>query len=280
MGYEISYFYHERLEEGGYDKDETKVMKRRVGDPFDDLPLEKCAGAVMAQLARRDIWVVDVEIFELSRKKITFRETKGGIVIKNKKFAVGDEGNQNLVVTDLVEEQQQFHGQQAALMQMPMDTPGYQAPASEYQMPMDNSSPYGMVPDTVVNDTGNGSNGVGPRTDFHPHNQGKLRPKRWVSFVPEPQMLAEVKQKQLKFTVEKKYPVFAAMLTPSGVGEIYKTIDDLGRQVNISDKYFVPAQQALVFDDVLRFSETQKDRDGGKLHWGGVVNDDVPDLRR
>lgn len=271
MGWELHYVYHERLEEGGYDKDETKVMKRRVGDPFDDVSVEKCAGAVMAQLARRDIWVVDVEIYELSRKKVSFRETKGGIVIKNKKFAVGDEGAQNLVVTDLVEEQNQFYGQPAVLAQSPMDTPAYHMPA--------NDSVYGGVPETIVSDNGTGSANMGPKTDFHPHNQGRLRPKRWVSFVPEPQMIAEVKQKQLKFTQDKKYPVFATMLTPSGVGEIYKTIDDLGRQVNIVDKYFVPAQQSLVFDDVLRFSETQKDRDGGRLNWQGLINSETPDIR-
>lgn len=40
----------------------------------------------MGQLARRDIFVSGVEVFELSKKPISFRESDGGVVIKNKKF--------------------------------------------------------------------------------------------------------------------------------------------------------------------------------------------------
>ena len=47
----------------------------------------------MSQLARRDIWVVDVDILEFKRQKINFRETKGGIVIKNKKFSLDNDTN-------------------------------------------------------------------------------------------------------------------------------------------------------------------------------------------
>lgn len=85
MGYEVCYKYHEKID-GEYKKDDLKSFKRKIGDPFDDTPLEKVSAAIIAQFARRDIWIVDVEVFELTKKKIAFKETKGGIVLKNKKF--------------------------------------------------------------------------------------------------------------------------------------------------------------------------------------------------
>jgi hypothetical protein len=65
------------------------------------VPLEKLASVVMSQLARRDIWVFDVKIHELVKKEISFKETKGGIVIKNKKFLLDDESN--LVMQEIPE---------------------------------------------------------------------------------------------------------------------------------------------------------------------------------
>ena len=85
MGYEVCYHYYEKID-GDYKKDELKSFKRKIGDPFDDTPLEKVSAAIVAQFARRDVWIVDVEVYELSKKKISFKETKGGIVLKNKKF--------------------------------------------------------------------------------------------------------------------------------------------------------------------------------------------------
>jgi len=87
MGYELTYKYHKKIE-GKYETEEVNEIKKKVGDPFEDISLEKLAAIIMMQLARRDIWVVDVEITELSKKKIKFRETEGGIVIKNKKFTL------------------------------------------------------------------------------------------------------------------------------------------------------------------------------------------------
>lgn len=102
MGFEVVFDYHERDDEGNYKKDEVKQLKRKIGDPYDDIPLEKLASAVMSQLARRDIWVVSVDIHEYKKQKISFRETKGGIVIKNKKFSLDNEAN--IVMQDIKEE--------------------------------------------------------------------------------------------------------------------------------------------------------------------------------
>ena len=102
MGYEVLYRYHEKDESGNYNKEEVKELKKKVGTPYEEVPLEKLASIIMSQLARRDIWVLpDVEIFEYKKAKVNFRETKGGIVIKNKKFELDTEAN--IIVHDFQE---------------------------------------------------------------------------------------------------------------------------------------------------------------------------------
>lgn len=104
MGYEVLYKFHEKDETGNYNKNEVKEMKKKIGDAYDDVPLEKLASIIMSQLARRDIWILpDVEIYEYKKSKISFRETKGGIVIKNKKFELDTDAN--IIIHDFVEGQ-------------------------------------------------------------------------------------------------------------------------------------------------------------------------------
>lgn len=91
MGFEIVVYYSERLPEGGYSS-EIKEKKKRVGDVYEDLPLHDLAKAIFAQLARRDVMVQDVKLFEFKKTPISFKETVGGIVIKNKKFLLDSVG--------------------------------------------------------------------------------------------------------------------------------------------------------------------------------------------
>lgn len=244
MGFEVIYHYHERLDEGGYNKDETKSMKKRVGDPFEEVCLDKCAGAILAQLARRDIWVTDVEVYELSKKKITFREAKGGsVVLKNKKYQM--DGTAGIVSQEIVE-----------------------APPQQQVQPAPSFETQAMVPS--------------PMSGVQPHNRGALRPIKWVVFQPsyDNDESRRLKVKMLKFTIDKKYPVFAEQLQSNGVGMAYKTIDDNGREILVSDEYFIPADTQLFADRELRFSEPVGGGDGGTLTYGGVRDDNMPKLRR
>lgn len=84
MGYEIIYSYQDKTEKGF--SEEIKTFKKRVGDPYEEFPLDKLSGVICCQLARRDIYVKDVEIYEITKKKINFKETKNGIILKNKKY--------------------------------------------------------------------------------------------------------------------------------------------------------------------------------------------------
>jgi len=90
MGYEIKYFYKEETEVKGQYSEEIKEKKVKIGDPWEEVPLEVVAGKIMAQLAKRNIFVTDVEIYRLAKEQISYRNTEDGIVIKNKKFRYDD----------------------------------------------------------------------------------------------------------------------------------------------------------------------------------------------
>ncbi len=90
IGYEIVYSYYEKNETGEYNKELLKEKKVKIGSPHDDVSIDVLAGKILAQLARRNIFVQDVKIFEFIKKSISFRETDDGIVIKNKKFRFDD----------------------------------------------------------------------------------------------------------------------------------------------------------------------------------------------
>lgn len=241
MGYEVSFSYHERTDDG-YNKEETKTLKKRVGSSHEEIPLEKLAGAIMAQLARRDIWVTGCEVFEFVKKPISFRETKGGIIINNKKFLLDQQDASNIVMQDLE----------------PVLAPG-QHPHELLRAPNSQNQPHNQ-----------------------PVNNGipAARPLKWVMFVPELYQITEVKQKGLQLTPDKKYPVFGERPSPNGVNVVYKIKDDRDREIEVSDIYFVPGDTQLLADRELGFSRNPAMSEGGKLDWGGVIqNDDVPRLR-
>lgn len=256
MGYEVTYYFHERIE-GDYNKEEVKTFKKKVGDPFDSVPLEKLAGAIMAQLARRDIWIINAEVYELSKKPLTFKEAKGGIILKNKKFLFdgGGEDVSSVLVQDMIQS----------------STPVLQSTNSDTNNNV-NIQEQGLQPH---------EQGLQPHEQVHPHELGRpRRPIDWMVFSPELPQMPEIKQKGLRFTIDKKYPVFEKK-TGSGLGEKFLMLDDLGREQLVSDKYFVPGNIQLFADKELGFSENQQKRDGGNLYWGGAnIDPNMPNIRR
>ena len=241
MGYEVIYSYHERID-GVYNKDETKTLKKKVGDPFEDIHLDKLASTIMGQLARRDIFVVAVEVFELAKKKITFRETDNGVVIKNKKFSF-DKATGDFCVQDAPDPSQA--GNHAPTQQQTSQKFVY--PHEQMAINKQSEGPSRRAIDAMV-------------------------------FSPELPMIHEVKTKCFKLTVDKRYQVFSRK--NSITGEILSIVDDQDREIQISDKYFIPANVSLIADKELNFSEKSKDRDGGNLFWGNASNENVPIIRK
>ena len=103
MGYEVIFHYKEEEKspqngDRSYSEEE-KIKKIKVGNLEDDTPIEAVAGKIFAQLARRNILVIDVEIYEFTKKKLNYKETDDGFLIKNKKFRF-DDGVSSSIVAD------------------------------------------------------------------------------------------------------------------------------------------------------------------------------------
>lgn len=169
MGYEVIYKYKEATDVPGVYSDEVKERSAKIGKVTEDVPLEALAAKVMTQLVRRNVLIVDVEIYEYAKRRVSYRETSSGIVLKNKKFSF-DSGS--VVETGDFEEdvREEFK---------PLPTPSKDL--------ADRSCPLVAKP---------------------PH-AGARRPIRHEIFEPEPLALHKAQQKGLKFTVGKRYPVYS-----------------------------------------------------------------------
>lgn len=110
MGFEVIFKCKDKKDDGSYDVDNIRTFKKTVGKATDDTPLETLAKLIFGQLARRDVWVVDAEIYEYTKKKISFKENKDGILIKNKKFSF-DLTCENIEInsTEDTEQQEDVH---------------------------------------------------------------------------------------------------------------------------------------------------------------------------
>lgn len=247
MGFEVNYNYYEKIEDSfDYNREDPKVIRKIYGKAVEEYPIEKLAQAIMQQMARRDIFIFDVEIFEFQKKKISFRQNKGDLVIKNKKFTSKGE-----LLADIEEEDTCPDG----TCHLP--------PANQYiaspplHQPALNIAPPIQQPQQNVN--------IAPR----PSALSDRIIKR-VQFLP-----GRVTGPIGAFTVEKYYPVYRESLAKNGIGMMIETTDDKGRRVTVSDEHFVSAAQALLGEDQTEPNFVSDDR----LNWGGVIKDSVPKLR-
>ena len=234
MGFEVVYRFLEKNEEGDYNKDDVKEMSRKIGEPFEDVSLETLAQKIMAQMARRDIYVLpDVEIYELKKQKVSFRETKGGVIIKNKKFLLDNENN-SIICQDMPE------------------TP---VPALPVQQ---------LVQHTPQNGT------MAPHNTLVLHNQQQGLGRRPIKIVVlddsgwtqdmhgnKVPVGVAIKNAGLQFRANQRYPVMQEMDDPRDKRvdkfgqptldrkKVYLMLDDNKREVTVSQDYFVPADIKL-----------------------------------
>jgi len=212
MGYEVTYHYHERQEDGKYNTEETKELKKRVGKAFEELSLEKLAASVMGQLARRDIWVVDVDITEFVKKPLNFKESTDGkgIIIKGKKFSFG--ASAELVSEGIEEVDVDQNGEDVAPPPQPQSQPAQNV----------NLAP--------------------PRKVVLKH----------VIFDPPPELIPEAKSRNLAFSPGVRYPVYDAKEQVIGTkdgsplyGEMLSVRDNNDKEVKVSEKFFIPVQNLV-----------------------------------
>lgn len=255
MGFEVKYMFHPRKEDGpGYNTDVQKDKMIKVGKPFDDTPLEKCAAAIMAQLARRDVWVVDVEVSELVKKKISFKESKDGkgIVLKNKRFSLVG------TTAEMIEEQEV--------------TPPVNVSQSNLQPhEMGRSSPPHQNPDNLYSNP----NASVVRRSVDPRNIDRNKTVYQVYFEPEGHF-AEAQRLKLRFTKDTRYAIHQVISSPTGKldNQQVAITDDTGQIVILDEKFFVTAGVGLIGDKQLNFSGNNGKNSRAKLSY----EDQIPNL--
>lgn len=245
MGYEVIYRYKEAAGEPGKYSDEVKERSSKLGKVTEEVGLDALAAKIMTQLARRNILIVDIEIYEYARKKVSYRETSSGIVIKNKKFSF-DSGS--------VVETGEFEDMDAAVESKEEDFKPIPSPSKDLA---DKSCP------------------ISAKMNVAPQAR---RAMRHEIFEPEPLALHKAQQKGLKFTVGKKYPIYSE--TSLGSTIIYKTMDDRGREVDVGSEYFVAIGAGLIQqDEGPTYVGAENQREEINL-WRNYEQTDMPDIRR
>jgi len=259
MGFEAIYRYHKEIQKGEYDKSEVSEDSIKVGSPYDDVSLDVLAGKVMALLARRNILVVEIDIFELQKKKISFKETKEGIFIKNRKFKFDDgsdiEGEEEKSAQEKLDQLLAAHPELLNNFAKVADKP----------MQLTQSTQLTKLP---VN--------VSPMSSL----KGK-KILRYELF--DSKMFAgsevHIRQNKMAFTNGRKYPIYeekSASRENVLAGIVYLTVDDNGKEQIITDKVFRP-EPKLIGD----FGESDNGLSDRGLMWSGQEsNNNVPDIRR
>jgi hypothetical protein len=257
MGYEVSFSYYEKLKDSfDYDRENLKDFKKVYGKATEDYPLDKLCQVIMQQLARRDILIVEWEIYEFVRKKVTSRLTKSDLVIKNKKFNLK---NNNVEYVDEVEEDAD------PICNPPVCHANIPAPPTVAQQPVN------IAPRPAIN--------IAPSSK--PINLAPSIQRQSEKIVKYMQFLPSKMNKPVgRFTIEKTYPVYRESLSSNGIGMMIEVADDTGSRVQVSDEHFVPAQTSLLGDEEARFSQNSRNFvDDTNLNWSGVVKDSLPAIR-
>ena len=246
MAFEIVFKYYECLEDGiDYDKSNILSYTKNLGNIFEEVSLEKLASMILTQLARRDVFVFDVEVFELVKKKISYKQSKNNILIKNKKFGFSGE----TIVVQEIEESNLLSCKQ--------------------ESEVDNNFVAQLK--QIIKSNASAAHAPAAAPPVPSKSLKDSRPIRKMIFVPSD--TSYLKGKPLRFTPNKVYSVYREKLANNGIGMILCTIDDMGREVEVTDEYFIN-------DTINLMNENTEVLKEDVLNWSGSKGVDMPDLRR
>lgn len=230
--FEVEFKYYKQKEDLDYNKDEPLVFRNKFGKIDEDYPKEKLAKYILTQLARRDIFIYDVDVYEFTKKKVNFKLGKNGFSIAGSKFNNSDLAEDCNLENDVPSEPQEIP-----------HAPGPHSPKPPIQQPQQNKF---VNLANRINDT-------------------KTRKiMRKVSFVPPLRM--DKTKFPYKFTLNKVYPVYSERYVPNGIGMYITTVDDNNDVLEVIDEYFVPANAALEFENEM---DAGKRGNNDLLNWQG-----------
>jgi hypothetical protein len=255
MGYELIFHYQDEIEKGKY-SEEIKTRKVKVGSPQEDVSLDEAAAKIFAQLARRNMLVTDVEIYEFTKKKLSYKEVEDGFLIKNRKYYF-DDGPAVISSQDVEESPQE---QLAALLAA--------NPSLLSQFALAGGQPVVQAPNVQMP-------GVKPLPVRKLPPLGKAL--REEVFDPPAFLKDEIRRRGLPFTIGKRYPIYDEKPNSNTqAGMDYLTVDDTGNRRTINSIHFnLPSK----FDGPFS-NQGPVAGDEPNLDWGGIDdNYGVPDLR-
>ena len=202
MGYECILHYYEEVSKGEYNKEESKTKSIKIGSPYEDIPAEVLAGKLMAQLARKNMLIFDIEIFEFAKKKISYKETNDGILIKNRKFNFDDDTTIFNSVNSVQSEDEEVIEK--------------------------------VVVPNITAKTINPSVSSPPKLD-RPIRYEIFSPD-------DPLLLNSYRSEKMPFTLNQKYPIYSEKPAGNDIrlGMNYIVKDDKGDKRTVNDKFFTP----------------------------------------
>lgn len=242
----------------------------------------------MAQLARRNILITDVEIYEFTKKKLSFKEADDGILIKNKKFKFDDGASLDVAPVSEAEVTDGSGSPQDQLMKLLAANPQLLQQLQQGGGGSSNINGQSQqnFPQVSVhfNSGGNADNvpvakPANPGGNLVPAIQ--KAPIRYEVFDPEPTLADAARRRGLKFQTGKEYPIYEERRPPDGMetlGLMYVTVDDGGSKQILSSMHFVPKIGTLekgFRDEPTRNSSGLDTR----LQWDNTYGSDVPSLR-
>jgi len=232
MGYEILFHYHDKNEEGKFDlqdAESVKTFSKNIGRRNVEVSLEQVATIIMGQLARRDIYITNVEVYEYAKREVSFKETKNGVVIKGKKFSFDQLHGTLKADDDYVDEGE------------PQNT-SYDA--TEFMPDLSQFRPSLPTQTESI-------------PQFNPQAAQKVAKKRDPNvpvrhevFRPSRDDYPVLQRQGVKLTMGKPYPLFGEFVKNAFEPVYYVVVDDSGNKIEINSTYFEPMRRGLSFTGV------------------------------
>lgn len=251
MGFEVTFHYREEITKGEY-AEEVKKKTIKVGEPYEEVSLDLVAGKVIAQLAHPKKLIVDVEIYEYTKKKLSYKEAEDGILIKNRKFSFDD----GPVVTSSAVEETDTNAQLLNLLQQNPDLVAKLL--------------NGGAPGTALV-TSNGNRSV-----TKPGVAPTGRPIKKEMYDPtDPRV---IDQNKGYFTINREYSIYEE--SGRGLTAKYVVFDDKGNRRLVASDWFVPPPKRLEYENAMMGGSDKKP--DIQLSYGSTVDGEIPmpDIRR
>jgi len=221
MGFELNISYYDSDGKGDFNREQIKSKTIKVGETLEEIPTEKVAATVMKQMAKGNILVQDVQIFEYVKKPLTFKESKQGLSIGGKKY--------NLSFSDMCRLAVDPDEVKAPLAPLP---PG---PPQPMQPPV--HQPYRQMQQPS------------PQQYYQEQQRPQQRPNIPLQFVQRVEVcdayLAEDHHRsgdlqRLGLTYGKQYKILEERTNPQDNNVYYRVLNDSNKEMYVLSLYFQP----------------------------------------